>query len=419
MVAIDNSDCSNHAVDLAIDIAKTTGARLTGNHVYAAALHDTRFRQLEPGLPERYQEEEKLDNTRCIHEDLIGRGLRIVSDSYLDVFEEKCRSVGMEAERKTPEGRNYDQLVKDANQSRYDLVAIGAYGLGRNQRSTLGSVCERVARLVTCDVLIARCPQPITSGPLLVAIDGSPDSFAALARAIDLSLLNGNHIYAVAAYDPFFHAAAFKSIAGVLSPEAAKLFRFREQEQLHDEIIDKGLENFYRSNLLEAQQICAAKGIAVDIEVLSGKLYDAIISYADTLSPALLLCGRVGIHHCDGISLGSTTENLMRFANGNILIAASPVPHSSSVDSSRDSENEPAADQGRDKNEDRSSDTTAVAMEGDIAWSPEAEQRLERVPFFARRMARRGIERFARENGFPEITPELYEQARRHFGMGR
>ena len=55
MVAVDNSECSGCAIDLAIDLAKTAGAKLTGNHVYPARLHDTRFKQLEPGLPQRYQ----------------------------------------------------------------------------------------------------------------------------------------------------------------------------------------------------------------------------------------------------------------------------------------------------------------------------------------------------------------------------
>ena len=55
MVAVDNSECSNHAAELSVELARATGAVVTGSHVYAAQLHDTRFRQLEPALPERYQ----------------------------------------------------------------------------------------------------------------------------------------------------------------------------------------------------------------------------------------------------------------------------------------------------------------------------------------------------------------------------
>ncbi|MEO5348466.1 MAG: radical SAM protein [Magnetococcus sp. YQC-3] len=40
-------------------------------------------------------------------------------------------------------------------------------------------------------------------------------------------------------------------------------------------------------------------------------------------------------------------------------------------------------------------------------WSPEAAARLERVPFFLRSMVKSGVERYAREKGLPQITPEL------------
>ena len=38
-----------------------------------------------------------------------------------------------------------------------------------------------------------------------------------------------------------FHYAAFHSISGVLNEEAGKVFRFKEQEKLHEEVIDSGL----------------------------------------------------------------------------------------------------------------------------------------------------------------------------------
>ena len=50
-VPVDNSPHSNWACDRAIELAAALGGRLTGSHVYAARLHDIRFRQLETGLP--------------------------------------------------------------------------------------------------------------------------------------------------------------------------------------------------------------------------------------------------------------------------------------------------------------------------------------------------------------------------------
>ncbi|MDA8217964.1 MAG: universal stress protein, partial [Dehalococcoidales bacterium] len=95
LTAVDNSKWSDEAVRLALEIAAITGASLTGNHVYAGRLHDLRFRQLEPALPERYQTEEILTKQRTIHESLIGRGLVIISDSYLDTVERRCAEAGV------------------------------------------------------------------------------------------------------------------------------------------------------------------------------------------------------------------------------------------------------------------------------------------------------------------------------------
>ena len=48
-------------------------------------------------------------------------------------------------------------------------------------------------------------------------------------------------------------------------------------------------------------------------------------------------------------------------------------------------------------------------------WTPEALERLERIPSFVRPMAQMGIESFAKENGHTEITGEVMDAARGNF----
>lgn len=52
-----------------------------------------------------------------------------------------------------------------------------------------------------------------------------------------------------------------------------------------------------------------------------------------------------------------------------------------------------------------------------LPWSPEAEQRLQRVPELIRPMARQSIERFALERGYQRITQDLMDEARSTLGM--
>lgn len=52
-----------------------------------------------------------------------------------------------------------------------------------------------------------------------------------------------------------------------------------------------------------------------------------------------------------------------------------------------------------------------------VAWSPEAEARMERIPDFIRPMARKAIERFAEGKGYPSVTEAVMDEARALFGM--
>lgn len=130
LIPLDNSDYSNSAAELGLRMAKGFGSTLTFSHVYAARLHDDRFRQMESGLPPKYQEENELQRQRDIHDDLITKGLKVISDSYLDAFEKKCTEAGIPYTRHIQEGKNYLEIVKDVQGNGYDLVMMGALGLG-------------------------------------------------------------------------------------------------------------------------------------------------------------------------------------------------------------------------------------------------------------------------------------------------
>ena len=57
----------------------------------------------------------------------------------------------------------------------------------------------------------------------------------------------------------------------------------------------------------------------------------------------------------------------------------------------------------------------ALAADAAIGWAREAEQELQKIPFFVRGKARRNTERFARERGIATITVETLYDAKAHF----
>ena len=52
-----------------------------------------------------------------------------------------------------------------------------------------------------------------------------------------------------------------------------------------------------------------------------------------------------------------------------------------------------------------------------VVWSPEAVQRLERVPSFVRGMVKRIYTDYARERSIRELTPEVMDTARSDLGL--
>lgn len=377
---LDNSPLSLAGLDFAIELAGSTGAFLTGSHVYAARLHDRRFRQMEGGLPAPYRKEQKLVEQRVIHDDLITRGLKIISDSYLDVFCGRCTRAGVEHRRVALEGRNWQKLVEDIAASDADLVVMGALGLGAVESSEIGSVCERVARRIDRDLLVMRTCEGGGEGAIAVALDGSPQSFGALMTAIDLGKRLGRPVEAVAAFDPQFHYVAFDSIAKVLSPEAASVFRFREQERLHEEIIDSGLAKIYQGHLEVAVGLAREAGAVIATRLLAGKAFEQLLRHAVETRPWLLVLGRTGVHSDAAMDLGSVTENLLRRLPCNLLVCARSF--------------EPPAER---------------IAHATIAWTEEAEQRMNRVPEFARGMARGAILRHAVQDGHTVVTSDVID----------
>jgi len=384
-VPLDNSDHSNAAIEVAVRLAGVTKARLVGSHVYAARMHDVRFKQMEYTLPEEYQHEQELERQRKIHDSLITRGLQLISDSYLDVMKSACDQAGLPFEYKTFDGKNWECLVDDIAESDYDLVVLGALGMGAVKDSMVGSVTDRVVRRIRVDSLVVRDTHPFrddASDRIVVAVDGSPQSFAGLRTAIDLARVFEKQVEAVSVYDPYLHYAMFNGIVDVLSAEASKVFRFKEQEQLHEEIIDTGLAKIYESHLKVAQSVARDEGIELKTTLFDGKAFKKVLQYVRQDPPWLLVIGRIGVHSAAQMDLGSNTDNLLRLAPVSVLLSSRTFV--------------PPID---------------VQAEASVTWTEEAEARMERVPAAFRAITRTAICRYAMERGHSVISSSIIDLA--------
>ena len=384
-VPVDNSDYSDASIALAVAFARQFGSQLVGSHVYAAKMHDVRFKQMEYTLPEEYQDEVELEKQRRIHDTLITMGLQLISDSYLEVMKEKCTEFNIPFEAKMPEGKHYIELVKDIEESDYDLVIMGALGMGAVKDSLIGGVCERVVRRIHTDTLVVRDLDPIEAhdGNILVGIDGSPESFSGLKTAIQLGHKFNKQVEAVGVYDPYLHYIVFNSVVNVLTERAARTFRFKEQEQLHEEVIDTGLAKIYQSHLEVARSIAKEEhDYALKITLLDGKGYEKILQYTRKTNPWLLVLGRIGVHSEQDVDIGSTAENLLRLAPCNVLLSSQ-----------------------------RYFPQIDVKAEETLVWTQEALDRMEKAPPLVRGIAKTAVHRFAIERGHSVITESVIDMA--------
>src|SRR5881392_1994457 len=293
-------------------MCRKSSGRITGNHVYAARLHDVRFRQLETGLPAQFQTPEEIKKQRKIHDKLIEKGLQLIADSFLDQLGKRCEAAGVSLTRQLLEGINYEEIVNEVNRGagrlpgligfdpnraagydggdkvrsdvklgengrliaededtaarlagssgrEYDLLAIGAHGLGRQPYSQLGGVVSRVVRGVEKDTLIVRDDRPLEGGRYLVCVDGSSYGYRAMRMALELAQAFGGSLYVCSAFDVEYHHVVFHNIKDVLSYQASKVFKFEEQEALHNNIIDKGLLKLCQAHLKRAEVMGGAQ----------------------------------------------------------------------------------------------------------------------------------------------------------------
>ncbi|QIN80286.1 universal stress protein UspA [Rubrobacter marinus] len=381
-VPVDNSDYSNQACVIGVDVARHFGGRVAGCHAYAAKMHDVRFRQMESGLPEEFRDEDEMKRQRKIHDQLITKGLEIITDSYIDVLEPLCEKYDVELVRRSLEGKNFKVIVEDVNENDFDLVVIGAMGMAAVKDTVLGTVTERVVRRLTkADTLIVKDLDRSPFEHIVVAVDGSAKSLGGLKRAIELAREFGGTVEAISVFDPYFHYAMFHSIAGVLSSKAQKVFRFKEQEKLHEEIIDSGLAKIYTAHLEVAKKIAADEGVELKTTLLAGKPFEQTLKYVNEVNPTLVVMGRIGYHSDDEMDIGGNTENMMRYLPTNVLVG----------------------------NYEYQAPDLYTAAEH-MTWTKEALQRMDRVPGFVHGMATGAILRYAIEKGYTVITATVIDE---------
>ncbi|MCP5228276.1 universal stress protein [Accumulibacter sp.] len=147
MVALDQSFMTSRVLDTAIELAKSTGARVAICH----AIDETVLAQRDVAM--------MLPNS-------VGKTearLRLGAQGFVEKAAETARAAGVEAETMVVESEKKhvsDMLIEAAAEWKADLLVVGTHGLRGVERFFVGSVAERLVRKGRRSLLLVRGEDP-------------------------------------------------------------------------------------------------------------------------------------------------------------------------------------------------------------------------------------------------------------------
>jgi nucleotide-binding universal stress UspA family protein len=143
LVPIDFSEYANQALDYAITLAGTLGARLTLLHVIQPL--SLGGGDMGMTLPFAYLQELEAEIQRSMESSL-----------------ERVTAAGLEGDMVIVHGVPFHEIIETAKTQQVDLIVMGTHGRTGFQHVLLGSVAEKVVRLAPCPVLVVRQPTVVS-----------------------------------------------------------------------------------------------------------------------------------------------------------------------------------------------------------------------------------------------------------------
>ncbi|MGY1679970.1 universal stress protein [Geodermatophilus sp. SYSU D01176] len=188
-----------------------------------------------------------------------------------------------------------------------DLLVVGSRGRGGFRSAVLGSVALHCATHAECPVVVVRpmASVPVEPARVVVGIDGSERSRAALVRAVVEAAQRGGQVEAVAAYELADHWTAMCS---ALSPAAA---------QIRAELEERA--SAFVRDALDAWEPEAGGGQpSVRVQVVEGPAHDVLVSRAR--GATMLVVGGTGRSELGGLLLGSVALHCAMHAPCPVLV---------------------------------------------------------------------------------------------------
>jgi nucleotide-binding universal stress UspA family protein len=206
-------------------------------------------------------------------------------------------------------------ILREADVAGHDLIVLGSRGRGALASTVLGSVARSVVSRSRVSVLVVKDTGGSPPGRLsriLVAVDGSLESHAALAIAADLTLPEPASLTLM----------TVTSVTRTVGMPQSALVRLELDHAEHVR------------DLLDAAQATLPEGLTVDTRVGWGAVDAAILAEVERGGYGLLVLGSRGRGLGRATLLGSTGLSMLRRCPVPVLIARPPARPSRTGDGS-------------------------------------------------------------------------------------
>jgi nucleotide-binding universal stress UspA family protein len=289
MCATDFSDFSNRTIPYGVAIAQEFGAKLYVCHVIdLTALTIYGEFQIDPvGQQERIRQEADLQLKKMLAPH------RIEWEPLITV------------------GQPAAEIARMVDEKGIDLVISATRGRSGIKRLILGSVTQRLMRILNCPLLAVQGPEPGLTGSgaegirlkkILIGCDFSADSTLALNYGLSLAQEFEAELHLVHVVEPPVYEEFLSP-----SEQAEKL--------VLTDVVKEKLEGLVPE---EARNWCSLK-----FGVLRGRPYEELVAYAMAQEMDMIVLGIRGYGLVKSLLMGSTTDRVVRNAPSPVLAVSS------------------------------------------------------------------------------------------------
>lgn len=150
LVPLDGSEHSLRALEIAVQMAKKFGGKLTLVHVYSVSVSPVLMPEPTTLTPPRVPVMTAAEVSK------VAEATRKAGASILAGGEKRVRAEGVQVETTLKEGHTVQEITKTAKEGEFDLIVMGARGVSKIRELLLGSVSDGVIRNAPCPVLVTK-----------------------------------------------------------------------------------------------------------------------------------------------------------------------------------------------------------------------------------------------------------------------